>query len=398
MRRRVRGAGFVAPLRAPALGLGRTNRFVPERFGHIRFVRPIESRDLRTPARLVAVATAVPEFAIEQHVAAASSRAFFGERVPNYERLAGVFATTGIERRYSVQPVDWFLQPHGWPDRTAAYVAGASELFERVARRALATARLEPSAIDAVVTVSSTGVATPSLEARVLPKMGFRSDVERTPVFGLGCAGGVSGLALASRLAAAQPGTTVLMVAVELCTLAFRSDRATKADVIATSLFGDGAAAAIVSSDRQLPAIATFHGATEHQWTDTLDIMGWEVDDVGLGVMLSRSLPAFVEGRYRASFDEAIERLRIERKRIGRVVCHPGGTKVLEAIEAALTLPAGTLDLERSVMRDYGNMSAPTVLFVLQRAIAAGLPQTTILAALGPGFTASFVALERAAA
>ena len=160
--------------------------------------------------------------------------------------------------------------------------------------RALAAAGLPASAIDAVVTVSSTGVTTPSLEARVLPKMGFRADVERTPVFGLGCAGGVTGLALASRLATARLGTTVLLVAVELCTLAFRADRATKADVIATSLFGDGAAAAIVSSDPDLPAIATFAGATEHLWTDTLDIMGWDVDDAGLGVMLSRSLPAFV--------------------------------------------------------------------------------------------------------
>lgn len=358
----------------------------------------IHASDVPEAARLLAIATAVPDFAIDQRVAEASSRAFFGERMPNYERVAGVFASTGIDRRYSVRPVAWFAEPHGWPDRTAAYVEGASDLFERVARRALTAAGLNASAIDAVVTVSSTGVATPSLEARVLPKMGFRPDVERTPVFGLGCAGGVTGLALAARLATARLGTTVLLVAVELCTLAFRADRATKADVIATSLFGDGAAAAIVSSDVDLPALATFGGATEHLWNDTLDIMGWDVDDAGLGVMLSRSLPAFVERRYRTSFNEALERLHIERAQIGRVVCHPGGTKVLEAIEAALTLPGGTLDLERSVMRDYGNMSSPTVLFVLERALAAGLPPTTMLAALGPGFTASFASLERAAA
>jgi alkylresorcinol/alkylpyrone synthase len=221
--------------------------------------------------------------------------------------------------------------------------------------------------------------------------------VERTPVFGLGCAGGVTGLAIASRLASARPGTTVLLVAVELCTLAFRLDRATKADIIATSLFGDGAAAAIVSSDDDLAAIANFSGATEHLWPDTLDIMGWGVDDAGLGVLLSRSLPNFVEKRYRASFSEAIERLAIERADIERVVCHPGGTKVLEAIEAALSLATGTLDIERGVMRDYGNMSSPTVIFVLERAIAAGLPLQTMLAALGPGFTASFVSLTRAA-
>jgi alkylresorcinol/alkylpyrone synthase len=361
-------------------------------------VQRIEPADLPEAARLISIATAVPEFEIDQCVAEASSRAFFGDRMANYERVAGVFATTGIERRYSVRPVAWFAEPHGWPDRTAAYIEGASELFERVVSRALATAGLPASAIDAVVTVSSTGVATPSLEARVLPKMGFRADVERTPVFGLGCAGGVTGLALASRLATARLGTTVLLVAVELCTLAFRADRATKADVIATSLFGDGAAAAIVSSDPDLPAIATFAGATEHLWHDTLDIMGWDVDDAGLGVLLSRSLPAFVERRYRTSFNDALGRLHIERADIGRVVCHPGGTKVLKAIESALNLPQGALDIERTVMRDYGNMSSPTVLFVLERAIAAGLPPSTMLAALGPGFTASYVSLESAAA
>jgi alkylresorcinol/alkylpyrone synthase len=346
---------------------------------------------------LISLATAVPAFVIDQAAAKAQSRVLFGSRMRDFDRLAQVFETTGIERRYSVRPVPWFSEEHGWPDRTEAYVAGASELFERVTRKALSEANLEPRDIDAVVTVSSTGVATPSLEARILPGMGFRPDVERTPVFGLGCAGGVTGLAIASRLASARPGTTVLLVAVELCTLAFRLDRATKADIIATSLFGDGAAAAIVSSDDDLAAIANFSGATEHLWPDTLDIMGWGVDDAGLGVLLSRSLPNFVEKRYRASFSEAIERLAIERADIERVVCHPGGTKVLEAIEAALSLATGTLDIERGVMRDYGNMSSPTVIFVLERAIAAGLPLQTMLAALGPGFTASFVSLTRAA-
>jgi len=346
---------------------------------------------------LISVATAVPDHLIDQESARQQSRLLFGSRVRDYDRLAQVFASTGIERGYSVRPLPWFSQVHGWPDRTQAYLDGASELFERVARKALAAAHLPASAIDAVVTVSSTGVTTPSLETRVLPRMGFRPDVERTPVFGLGCAGGVTGLAIASRLASARPGTTVLLVAVELCTLAFRLDRATKADIVATALFGDGAAAAIVSSDAALGAIATFGGATEHLWPETLDIMGWAVDDVGLGVLLSRSLPAFVEQRYRASFAEAVDRLVLDRAKIDRVVCHPGGTKVLEAIEAALSLTSGSLETERGVMRNFGNMSSPTVLFVLERAIEAGLPPQTLLAALGPGFTASFVALKRAA-
>ncbi len=348
-------------------------------------------------ARLISVSTAVPDNVIDQAVAEQHARALFGDRMRDYERLAGVFTATGIKRRYSVRPLPWFAQSHGWADRNAAYLDGASSLFESVARKGLNAADLPATAVDAVVTVSSTGVMTPSLEARVLPRMGFRADVERTPVFGLGCAGGVTGLALASRLASARAGSTVLVVTVELCTLAFRLDRATKADVIAASLFGDGAAAAIVSSDESIPAIATFAGATEHLWPDTLDIMGWSIDDAGLGVLLSRSLPAFVEQRYRESFEMAASRLRLDLHPNRRIVCHPGGTRVIQAIEAALGLPDGTLDHERGIMRDFGNMSSPTVLFVLERAIAAGLPASTVLAALGPGFTASFVSLARSA-
>ncbi len=344
--------------------------------------------------RLLAVATAVPEHEIDQHVAAERARSMFGPRMRDFERLARVFVSTAIERRYSVRPLEWFEQPHGWTDRTAAYVDGAGALFERVVSAALRDAGLRPAQVDALVFVSSTGVSTPSIEARMMPGLGFRPDAVRVPVFGLGCAGGVAGLALAARLA--RGGLTVLLVTVELCTLAFRLDRATKADVIATSLFGDGAAAAVVSGDAALagPELEVrIDGATEHLWPDTLDIMGWSVDEVGLGVTLSRSLPSFIARAYAPAFAAALERLGVERAAVDRVLCHPGGTRVLEAIETALRLERGALDHERAVIRDCGNMSSPTVLFVLQRALAAGLPPRTLLAALGPGFTGSFVSL-----
>ncbi|MGH7715996.1 MAG: type III polyketide synthase, partial [Vulcanimicrobiaceae bacterium] len=156
---------------------------------------------------MLSLATALPGNVIDQSRASEMARAFFGQRMAGYDALSRVFATTGIERRYSVVPLTWFEEPHEWPDRTAAYIDGASKLFEEVVRKALDAASLEASQIDAVLTVSSTGVATPSLEARMLPRLGFRSDVRRIPIFGLGCAGGVSGLANASRIAAAEPGT-----------------------------------------------------------------------------------------------------------------------------------------------------------------------------------------------
>ena len=145
-----------------------------------------------------------------------------------------------------------------------------------------------------MITVSSTGIATPSSSRRACSlQLGFRSDVRRLPIFGLGCAGGVSGFANATRIAASEPGTTVLLVTIELCTLAFRMDRATKPDIISAALFGDGAAAAIFRSGDG-PAIGRAGGATEHLWANTIDIMGWSTDEAGLGVILSQwSLPDF---------------------------------------------------------------------------------------------------------
>jgi alkylresorcinol/alkylpyrone synthase len=347
----------------------------------------------RQESRVIALATAVPGNLLEQERARDFARAVFGDRVASFGRLSRVFASTGIERRYIVEPLEWYERVHNWPQRTESYVAGACKLFEEVVRNALAAADLDARDVDTVITVSSTGVTTPGIEARMLPRLGFRPDVRRIPVFGLGCAGGVSGVALASRIAAAEPGTTVLLVAIELCSLAFRSDRATKADIVSTALFGDGAAAAILRFQAK-PGLATVRRATEHLWAQTLDIMGWSTDEAGLGVILSRSLPAFIERNYRVEFERAMRRLALPVSHIDRMVCHPGGTKVLEAIEAALAVPQNTLGVERSIMRDFGNMSSPTVLFTLERTLAEGFEGTAVLAALGPGFTAAFVSMH----
>lgn len=241
--------------------------------------------------------------------------------------------------------------------------------------------------------MSTTGIATPSLEAVVHGRMGFRPDVERVPVFGLGCAGAVTGLAVAARLARARPGSTVLMVTVELTTLAFRLDRSDKASLISTALFGDGAAACVLRSGET--GIAAIEGGGEHLWPGTLDIMGWTIDPAGFGVVLARDVPSFAAANLQPAVAGILGRLGVAWEDVGRFVCHPGGTKVLTAIERAFDLGQGALDHERAVLADYGNMSAPTVLFILDRAIAAGLPARSVLVAMGPGFTASCVSLVR---
>jgi alkylresorcinol/alkylpyrone synthase len=346
------------------------------------------------PVALLALATAVPETILTQGEAKELARRLFGRRTSAFDRLAPVFDNAGIEKRHIVRPVEWYEGEHGWKTRNAVYLEAAENLYVEAARKALDRAGVAAAEVDGLVTVSTTGIATPSLEARVAGRMGFRNDVERLPVFGLGCAGGVTGLAAAARVAAAAPGRTILFVTVELCSTSIRLDKLSKANIVATALFGDGAAAAVLRSGDG--GAVEVEGGGEIMWPDTLGIMGWDVEDPGLGVIFDRSIPPFVEDNMEKAVTQILERVGIERGGIDRFTCHPGGAKVVAALEQSLRLTEGELDHERAVLRDYGNMSAPTVLFVLERLLAAGMPKRTMLLALGPGFTTSGLALGRA--
>ena len=346
------------------------------------------------PCSLLSLATAVPPRVVEQVEAKARAREAFGGSAALFDRLAGVFDNAGIARRHIVAPQDWYMEGHGWHDRNDLYLEAAENLFVEAATAAIEKAGLNPDQIDGVVTVSTTGIATPSLEARAGPKIGLRGDVRRVPVFGLGCVGGVNGLSLAARLAAADPGTNWLFVTIETCSISIRLDSDDPAAVVATALFGDGAAAAVVRSGEH--SLARIMGSTEKLWPDTQRIMGWDVEDPGLKVVFDRAIPPFIEENLAEAVDEMCAKLEIERSDIDRFCCHPGGVKVIDAIETALELNQGELNIEREVLRDYGNMSAPTVLFVLERLLERGLPERVLMTAFGPGFTCAGLLLEAA--
>jgi alkylresorcinol/alkylpyrone synthase len=346
-------------------------------------------------AALVALATSVPPHHFHQKQILQAAHGVMAGRYPEFETLSSLFDNTGIRHRYGVMPIEWYLERRGWPERAQAFLDGAEKLFVDVADKAIARAGLDAGDIDTVVTVCSTGIATPTLEARIAGRMGFRSDVSRVPVFGLGCAGGVSGLSMAARLAQSRPGSNVLLVALELCTLAVRHDELSKANVVAASLFGDGAAAAVLRAGDGGPTRIEASG--EKLWPDTLGVMGWRIDPEGFGVIFQRTIPDFVRERLGPAVDEIVAKMKFSVEDIDRFICHPGGSKVIAALERALSLEQGALDHEREVIADYGNMSAPTVLFVLERVLAQGLPPRSLLTALGPGFTASCVALRQAA-
>jgi alkylresorcinol/alkylpyrone synthase len=346
------------------------------------------------PCSLLSLATAVPPYVIEQSEAKIRGREAFGGNKALFDRLSGVFDNTGISRRHIVAPADWYMHPHGWQDRNAVYLAAAESLFVDAATAAIDEAGLMPEQIDGVVTVSTTGIATPSLEARAGGKVGLRDDVRRVPVFGLGCAGGVNGLSLASRLAIAEPGTNWLFVTVETCSISIRIDSDDPAAVVATALFGDGAAAAVVTAGEH--SLARITASAEKTWPNTLRIMGWDIEDPGFKVVFDRAIPPFVEEHLALAVDEMCAKMGVERGDIDRLCCHPGGVKVIDAIESALELNQGELNLEREVLNDYGNMSAPTVLFVLDRLLQQGLPNHVLMTAFGPGFTCAGLMLEAA--
>jgi alkylresorcinol/alkylpyrone synthase len=248
--------------------------------------------------------------------------------------------------------------------------------------------------------VSSTGLATPGVDARIATTLGFRPDVRRTPIWGLGCAGGAAGLSRARAFALADPGCHVLLIALELCSLTFQRNERSKRNLVAASLFADGAAAAVVTCEpehRNGTAPLELAAAGSTLWPETLDVMGWEVDGDGLHVVFSRDIPTFIRERVRSSLDTFLEASGLDRTALDHVVAHPGGPKVITAYEETLGLPPDTLRHAREVLRDCGNMSSPTCLFVLERFMEGGdiAPgDIAVLTALGPGFGAEYVLLR----
>src|SRR5947208_8022761 len=306
--------------------------------------------------RLLAVATAVPPYPLDQNDVLERVKLLFG-RSPDLDRLLPVFLNTGIHRRYSCVPLEWYDRAHGWPERNRIYLASALDLLEAATQRVLCRTGLHKNEVDNIVVVSTTGIATPSLDALLIERMGLRRTVRRLPIFGLGCAGGVIGLARAANLAAVSPGEIVLFLVVELCALSFRRDDWSPSNVVATALFGDGAAGALLSTDGEGPAVIA---AGEHTWPGSLDVMGWDIADDGLSAIFSREIPQLVATPLHDVASAFLGCHALTPGDIDRFVCHPGGTKVVAALEDAFRLGRGALVEASGVLRDYGNMSAAT--------------------------------------
>ena len=351
-------------------------------------------------ARLGALATAVPDHVLNQEDVMRGAAKLFQGSFQDFERLIPVFRNAAIGTRHSCVPIEWYLEEHSFAERNALFIENAVNLLDRAVLHCLERAGLAIDEVDALVVASTSGIAAPSLDALLVERLKMRRTVQRLPIFGLGCAGGVIGLSRAGALARAMPGANVVFAVVELCGLPFRFTARSKSNVIATALFGDGAAAAVVNTEMKGPELTAWG---EHTWPNTLEIMGWRIEDDGFGVLFSRDIPNLVRSKMRAAAEEFLERHDLALKDIDEFVCHPGGAKVLTALEEAFGLQNGGLAHGRETLRQYGNMSAATIMFVLKRALehvgansSGAKGSRRMMSSLGPGFTAGFLVLEDA--
>ena len=352
---------------------------------------------------ILSLATANPAFLLTQAEAAERAREIF----PHLKRLWPLYDNTGIEVRYNCEPIDWYLKPHSWEERTASFHKHALDLLEEVTRKATEAAGIGLEAIDMIVTNTVTGLAIPSLDAMLFNRLKFAPTVERLPIFGLGCGGGVAGLARAARMAQAAEGAHVLFLTVDLCSLCLRVNDPSPAMFVSSALFGDGAAGVVLHN--------TADGARNESWGGSWDgsraaprilamgewcfpqtehIMGWDIKDDGFGIVLSSELPALMNTALAPALQDFLDRNGFRLADFNGFLFHPGGRKLLETVEQTLGLSREQLDHSWQVLRRYGNMSSATVLFVLDRALKAGARGRHLLAAFGPGFSAYFVVAD----
>jgi alkylresorcinol/alkylpyrone synthase len=319
----------------------------------------------------------------------------FGHKSDLMKRMAKSYGNAGVKTRYSCVPLDWYSVDHGWPERMKLFEEHAVALLTSAGRAAMECAKVASETVAATVSVSSTGISTPSLDSLLQAPLGLRPSVQRLPVFGLGCAGGVVGLSRAAAIARSLPGQPVLFLCTELCGLTFRRTDDSKANIIGTTIFGDGAAAIVLMAHDGVPALSrgTIDAWGEHTWPGTRDVMGWSVEDNGLGVIFSRHIPTLVQNDMRAVSDAFLQANQLEASDIKGMIVHPGGEKVISALEAAYEVAPGSLVDAREVLSERGNMSAVTVLAVLEKALSKERTGRHLMTALGPGFSAGFALL-----
>jgi alkylresorcinol/alkylpyrone synthase len=353
---------------------------------------------------ILSVAEAVPPFVIKQQQAMEFAAELFSESFKDIGRLLKAFQNGQIEKRHFVKGLEWFKRNATFEEKNNAYMNEAVRLGTEAITKCLTNGtflrnEIPYEEIDAIFTVSTTGLATPSIEARIMNILPFSPYTKRIPIFGLGCAGGAAGLSRAYEYCLAFPKAKVLVLSIEFCSLTFQRNDRSKSNLIGTSLFADGVACAVVcGSESDLlkyqkrdssPKIFATQSAT---MKNTLDVMGWDVKNEGLFVVFSKDIPSMIESWLKPNVEKLTREWNVALTDIDHFIAHPGGKKVLDAYVKALNLRGNMTEVSLEVLREYGNMSSATILYVLRRFMEkAKQGEIGLAAALGPGFSSELL-------
>lgn len=335
-------------------------------------------------------------YRVDQKEVKKYAQTLFSPHFPQISRVIDVFDNTEIQKRNFCKPLNFYSTLHSFEQHNNEYVQCSLEYSVKAIEECLVIAKIDKEDITDIIFVSSTGLATPSLDALIINRLRLNPYINRTPVFGLGCAGGVSGVAKANALALANQEAIVLVVTVELCSLTFLKNDFSKSNFVASSLFSDGVAACIIKGDKHNEnAQVKITGSGSKLYYDSLDVMGWEFLDSGFKVLFSQDIPAIIKKYVRDDVLQFLARYNLDLGDIKNFIFHPGGKKVINAYIEALGINDILLRNTRQIMNDYGNMSSATVLYVLERFIKQGFNNGHgLMLALGPGFSSEMVLLS----
>jgi alkylresorcinol/alkylpyrone synthase len=351
-----------------------------------------------SPSPLVrAVGRALPPHYATQEQLISAFRELWARKHFNLERLEDLHRAVNVSGRFLALPINEYQPLVSFQQRNDAWVRSAVELGEKVVREALDKAGLTARDVDHVFFVTVTGLAVPSVEARLANRLGFREDLRRTPIFGLGCVAGAAGVARAVDYLRAWPGHTALVVAVELCSLTLQREDLSIPNIIASGLFGDGAACVVLQGAEASAPGPRVVASRAVFYPDTERIMGWDIVDSGFKVVLSAKVPQLVRENVRANVDGFLAANGLKRSDIRHWVAHTGGPKVLQAFEQSLELPRESLARSWASLQEVGNLSSASVLFVLGETMESQEPRPGdwgVMMAMGPGFCAELVLLR----